>query len=217
LTERVRPLDDLLQTLHDRPRCASTVLVSVDGRGGSGKSTLARALEARDDTVTVIEFDDFYRPSATRLPPGEADIGGNFEWRRLRDQVLNPLRRDHAVRYQRYDWDNDEMAEWNTVGPGGIVIIEGNYSSRRELFPLYDFVIWVEAPFKDRLARGVARDGERARSRWLEEWMPEEERYLANEDPRARAHVLVQGAPRGSADLTAEFVELPCSLMLRRR
>ncbi len=165
------------------------VVVGIDGCGGSGKSTLARHLGA----ATVIEFDDFYRPSSTRLPPGDADIGGNFEWRRLRDQVLLPLRRGEEARYQRYDWGSDSMAEWHTVAPRGIVVVEGNYSTREELRDLYDFRIWVDAPRELRLARGIERGGINTRERWFEEWMPEEERYVAAHEPWRFADLVIDG------------------------
>ena len=176
------------------------VVVGIDGLGGAGKSTLARRLGAD----AVVEFDDFYRPSATRLPPGDPDIGGNFEWRRLRDQVLLPLSRHEEARYQRYDWGADAMAEWRTVVPRGLVVIEGNYSTRAELRELYDLRIWVETPREVRLARGLERGGTDTRERWLEEWMPEEERYLAAQEPWRFADLIVDGlapipscSPRG--------------------
>jgi len=168
---------------------ADLVVVGIDGCGGAGKSTYARAIAG----ALVIEFDDFYRPSATRLETGDPDIGGNFEWRRLRDQVLLPLRRGEEARYQRYDWGADAMAEWRAVAPSGIVIVEGNYSTRDELRDLYDYRIWVEAPREIRLARGLERGGIDTRERWLEEWMPEEERYLAAQEPWRFADLVIDG------------------------
>lgn len=185
--------------LEGRMSSDRAVLVGIDGRGGAGKSTFARALVACLRDATVVEFDDFYRPSATRLAPGDPDIGGNFEWRRLRDQVLLPLSRGEEARYQRYDWGADSMAEWRSVSARGVVVVDGNYSTREELRGLYDFRIWVEAPHAVRLARGLERDGESARGRWLDEWMPEEERYLAAQEPWRFADLVVDGS---SGDLS---------------
>lgn len=181
----------LVLELEGRTGPDRVVLVGIDGRGGAGKSSFARALAARLAESAVIEFDDFYRPSATRLPPGDPDIGGNFEWRRLRDQVLLPLSRGEEACYQRYDWGSDSMAEWQSVPAQGVVVIDGNYSTREELRELYDFRIWVDAPHDVRLARGLARGGLNTRERWLGEWMPEEERYLAAQDPRAFADLVI--------------------------
>lgn len=173
------------------------MLVAIDGRGGSGKSTFARRLESAADEVTVIEFDDFYLPSPlreARIEAGDTEIGGNFDWRRLRDQVLAPLGRDEPASYQRYDWPSDELAEWHSVPVGGIVLVEGNYSTRRELYEVYDFTIWIDAPHDVRLERGIRRGGEDTRERWLTEWMPEEDRYIAAEDPVSRVDLVLDGA-----------------------
>lgn len=203
----VHPLAELASALDDLGQNDEALLVGIDGRGGSGKSTLARSLGRFIEGAVVIEFDDFYRPSKDRLAPGDPDIGGNFEWRRLRDQVLIPLKQNQEARHQRYDWKTDAMAEWHTLPPSSVVIIEGNYSTRSELRDLYDFRIWVEAPHEMRLARGVERGGEDTRERWLNEWMPEEERYLAAEQPRRFADLVIDGATHEGVDPSKEYVE----------
>jgi uridine kinase len=201
----IRPLSELALELAGRQN-NQVLLVGIDGRGGSGKSTLARSLERLIQGSVVIEFDDFYRPSETRLAFGDPDIGGNFEWRRLRDQVLIPLSQHREGRYQRYDWNVDSMAEWHTVPAHGVVIIEGNYSTRDELRDFYDFRIWVNAPDEIRLARGIARGGEDTRERWLNEWMPEEERYLAAQEPWRLADLVIDGGTYDGVDPRKEYV-----------
>ena len=79
------------------------------------------------------------------------------------------------------------------VSPHGVVIVEGVYSSRRELASLYDLRIWVECPRELRLSRGLARDGETARKLWEEDWMPSEDRYLEEHRPLERADAVVSG------------------------
>jgi uridine kinase len=183
----------LLRQLRPRQR---TLLVGIDGRGGSGKSTLARQLERSASDLTVVEFDDFYfrlQERKARAARGNTEIGGNFDWRRLQEQVLGPLSRDEPAAYQRYDWPSDGLAEWHSVPVGGIAIIEGNYSTRQELFDFYDFTVWIDAPHELRLRRGLMRGGEDTRERWLTEWMSEEERYLAAEDPVKRVHLVLDG------------------------
>jgi len=76
-----------------------------------------------------------------------------------------------------------------------MVVIEGVYTLRPELRPLYDVRIWVECPRRLRLARGLARDGEAARARWERDWMPAEDRYVAECCPAAGVDLVVSGAP----------------------
>jgi uridine kinase len=94
-------------------------------------------------------------------------------------------------RYQRYDWDRDEGAEWHDVTPGRVVVIEGVSSTRRELDAPWALQIWVDAPRDLRLRRAVERDGEAMRSHWVDVWMPSEEAYIARERPEQRADLIV--------------------------
>ena len=108
--------------------------------------------------MSVVHVDDFFLPIARR-PCGEPSakpVGGDFDWPRLREEVLLPLRSGQVARYHRYDWELDAVAEVRDLSPGGVVIVEGIYSSRRELADLYDFRVWVECPREIRLARRCA-------------------------------------------------------------
>jgi dephospho-CoA kinase len=71
--------------------------------------------------------------------------------------------------------------------------VEGISSSRRELGPVWDFVIWVDCPRELRLRRGIERDGEALRWKWETVWMPEEEAYVRQQDPIGRANIVVDG------------------------
>jgi len=179
----------------------STRLVAVDGPGGAGKTVLAAevagALRAIGRRAETVHFDDFFLPSAQRSVTGgpAKPIGGDFDWRRLRDEVLVPLREEQPARYSRYDWHLDALVDVREVLPGATVLVEGIYTSRRELAPLYDLRIWVECPRHLRLSRGLERDGEASRARWELDWMPEENRYVAEHRPRERADLVVGGAP----------------------
>ena len=117
------------------------------------------------------------------------DVAPYDTWRRLRDEVLGPLRAGQVARYQRYDWSSDALAEWHDV-PQGIVIVEGVYSTRLELEQFYDLTVWVECPRSICLARGVERDGEAARRKWEEEWMPAEDHYISEQSPHTRANIV---------------------------
>nr|WP_068603517.1 HNH endonuclease [Paenibacillus swuensis] len=79
-----------------------TLLIGVDGCGGSGKSTLAERIRLAYPDVTVVHHDDFYKPRAQQRPftPDVAEVGANFDWRRLEAQVLRPATSDRRVQEQ---------------------------------------------------------------------------------------------------------------------
>jgi uridine kinase len=174
------------------------VLVGVDGQGGAGKSLWASALaEAlRPHVVATVRMDDFFLPSAQRPQEEPRPIGGEFDWPRLRDEVLIPLRSGISARFERYDWTLDALAETHEVAPEGVVIVEGVYVIRRELAELYDLRVWVDCPRDVRLSRGLERDGQEARSLWEQDWMPAEDRYVREHRPEQRADVVVDGNTR---------------------
>jgi hypothetical protein len=163
-------------------RPGATLFLGVDGCGASGKSTLAARLAAALDGAEVIAVDDFSSP---RL--------AEWDWNRFSDQVVEPLRSGGAARYQRWDWDRDEGAEWHDVPPGRPIIVEGVSSTRREMKLPWAWTAWVEAPRVVRLDRARARDGAARMPLWLNSWMPSEDAYVAREQPQTRVDIVVSG------------------------
>ena len=195
-------------------------MVLVDGLGGAGKSFLAAVLAAQFD-APVIQGDEFYRPSVERQQSGSEPgaIEASFDWRRLELQVLAPLSRGEEARYQRYDWESDRLGGWSTVPCRDTVVVEGVYLLRNELRRYASVSIWVETPREVRLTRGIERDGEAARSRWTEEWMPAEDAYVSAMRPEASATLVVDGRERRGSDPRRDVIVLearpPLDLPLR--
>lgn len=190
---------DIASTLAALYADKEIVLVAIDGPGGSGKTFLAeslrRILSESAVPASTIHVDDFFLPSGLRPTgaPTEKPIGGDFDWCRLRDQVLRPLRTGASARYDRYDWGKDSLTDSCEVSPDRVVLVEGVYSSRREVAEFYDLRIWVDCPRELRLLRGLERDGEAARRRWEEDWMPSEDRYMQEHRPQELADAIVHG------------------------
>lgn len=172
-------LDDLVGSIMANP--GPVRLVAVDGPGGSGKSTFARQLSEAAGRAPVIHTDDF----ATWDNPIDW-------WPRLLDQVVEPLARGDAAHYQRFDWPSGTLAEWHTVEPAPIVIIEGVSAGRSEWAAHLSFVVWLETPREERLRRAVERDGLGALDDW-EFWMGEEDAHYERDPTRERADIVIDG------------------------
>lgn len=189
-------IHDIEQLAADARRVLSTdaprVLIGIDGPGASGKSTLATLLATALGGAEVVHGDDFYRPSATR-PDGDAAAGGQFDLDRLLHQVVAPAAAGKEITYQLYDWDRDELGAWVTVPAGSPLIVEGVYTTELRLRDSYTYRIFCLADRDVRLDRGLARDGESARSQWVDEWMPAEDRYVAQQRPDLAADIVLIG------------------------
>lgn len=176
------------------------IRIGIDGPGGSGKSRLAAELVRCWPTdVALIHGDDFVRPT-TDPARSEQRIGGLFDLSRLEREVLEPHERGLPIRYRRYDWSTDRLGEWVTAPHDRTLIVEGVYCTHPSIRDRYDVLIWVEADRSTRLARGLARDGESARSRWEDTWMPVEDRYRAGHRPEAAAHLVLDSTDTSNGD-----------------
>ncbi len=163
-------------------RAAPTRLIAIDGCAGAGKSTLADMLAAALDGAPVVHTDDF------------ASWDNQFGWwPRLLEQVILPLVGGSVARYQRWDWDTHQLAEWVELPlEPETVIIEGVSAMRREFDPYFAYRIWVDTPRALRLQRGLDRDGEGMRIQW-DRWMAAEDAYVENDRPVERADVVLRG------------------------
>jgi uridine kinase len=190
-----RDVEKVVSLVEQASVAGRTTPVAVDGLMGAGKSTLtAQVAEAIGDIV-VVPGDDFYRPIAAsqrlRLGP-EDSYEGYFEWRRLRDSVLVPLSRESRARYRRHDWASDAPAEWREVGQGGIVIVDGVFSTRPGLAPYYGVTVFVETPRDLRLTRILDRGYEDLS--WVEHWMAAEDWYMASVRPAEHVGLVLDGS-----------------------
>lgn len=169
-----RPVLDLIAASANR---AGLVLVGIGGHGGAGKSTLAGMVPG----AQIVSTDEFWD-------------GSRFEIDRLAREVVEPLGRGETAHFSSFDWAAGVPGASRTVTPDGIVVVEGVCALHRSLRDAYAVRIWVEAPYDLRLQRGIARDGEAARSTWVDVWMPSEERYVERDDPIPSAHLIVDGS-----------------------
>jgi uridine kinase len=179
----------------DMRRANGSLVAGIDGAGGAGKSTLARGIsDALAGRVSTIRCDDFYRPLTgaqySHLTPQEA-YENYFDWRRLRDEALMPLRAGEPARYQRYDWSTDGLAEWIEIEPREIVLVEGVFSLRPELRPRLEVAIFIETPRDERMRRMSARP--QGGTSWMDSWMAAEDWYLVHLAPHRTADLVVEG------------------------
>ena len=171
----------VLELLAERPATLGEGrFVSIDGPAGSGKTTLAEVV-AEGREARIVHMDDLF-PGWSGLPHIDEQLDG----------LLRPLGEGRAGSYRRYDWLAGEFAETVVVEPVPLLVLEGVGSGASRFDPLRTALVWVEAPYDERLRRGLERDGDAFAPHW-EQWARDEQDLIARERTRDRADVVVDG------------------------
>jgi len=171
------------------------VAVALDGFSGAGKSTLAHRLADQLDGA-VIEGDDFYRvmDNSRRWALGPAEgVERYFDWERLRDEALTPMRSGRMATYSPFDWATGGGLSRHevSVGPASVIIVEGVYSARPELAPVIDLAVLVDTSQRVRDQRIASRN--HGHDRWHSRWTAAERYYFEHMRPRHSFDVVVPG------------------------
>jgi hypothetical protein len=154
-------------------------VVLVDGRSGSGKTTFADAL---GQGRFLLRLEDVY-PGWDGLAAASAA---------LVDHVLIPRAAGAPGALHRWDWLRDDRSDLLHVPAAGSLVVEGCGALSRRAGALADLTIWVELPDADRRTRALERDGAAYAPHW-ERWAGQERAFLAREDPRRCADLVIDG------------------------
>lgn len=174
MEEKISLLKERITALKGQNR---PVLVAIEGGSASGKSTLGAALaEALD--ATLVHMDDFFLPMELRTAKRFAQTGGNVHWERVLQEVLQPLRAGNGLEYGIFDCAVMAVNEIRREEPRDVVIVEGAYSLHPELRAFYDLKVFITVDESTQKARILARNGEKMLQRFLNEWIPLENRYF---------------------------------------
>jgi uridine kinase len=185
--------------------------VAIDGVDGVGKTSLAEELveplQRKNRPVIRASVDRFHHPRAIRYRRGPDSAEGyfldSFDYSALRSVLLDPLgpSGDRRFRTAVIDPGSDQPVDVpeQTAAANAILLFDGVFLQRLELAGLWDFRIWVEAPFDVTVARGVRRDAvgsDRAPliqdryERYERRYVPGQLIYLDTCHPRDMANII---------------------------
>lgn len=152
------------------------VIVAIDGRCTSGKTTItARLAEIYD--CNIFHMDDFFLRPEQRTDARFAEIGGNVDYERFREEVLLPLLSGKEFSYRPFDCKTFNLSEPVSVPVKKLNIIEGSYSMHPYFGDPYDFKILLTVDEETQKQRILTRPVF-LQKRFFDTWIPMENRYL---------------------------------------
>ncbi|WP_104081510.1 hypothetical protein [Cryobacterium sp. Y11] len=176
----------LAPVLHAIAAAGPNPTVLIDGPSGAGKSTLADALLAQwpsNQTPQLVRMDDIY--------PGWDGLDAAI--RQLRRYVLGPRHAGQPASWQRYDWSENQPAEWHPLDTARPLIVEGCGTLAAAPAAFSDVRVWLGADDDLRKQRALDRDGDAFRTHW-DQWQQEWATYLEQGRPERRATVRVRAS-----------------------
>lgn len=153
-------------------------VVAIDGMSGSGKTTLGNLLQEHFPESNLFHMDDFFLQPHQRTPERLAEIGGNVDYERFKEEIILQSENKNGFSYQVYDchtqWLNAPIyMPWKPL-----VIIEGAYSHHPYFGDIYDLRIFCEISADEQRNRILKRNGADMLKRFEKEWIPKENQYF---------------------------------------
>jgi len=162
----------------------------IDGMCGSGKSTLAGLLGDLFD-ARLIHMDDFFLPPEKRTPARLAEPGGNVDYERFRDEVIDHLDNEQLT-YGVFDCSEMAVTSEVTLPKVPLTIIEGSYSCHPYFGRHEDMRIFVECAPDEQKRRILERNGDEMLGMFVSRWIPMEQKYSEAFGIRDRADFIIE-------------------------
>lgn len=153
------------------------VNIAIDGVCGGGKSTLGQAIAKKYDG-NLFHMDDFFLRPEQRTPERYALPGGNVDYERFQEEVLEHLSDKAGLTYRPFDCSRMELGSLRSAPYRRLNIIEGSYSCHPYFGDICQVKFFVDLPAEEQKARILIRNGEERYKRFMNEWIPMENRYF---------------------------------------
>ncbi len=167
------------------------VVVGIDGRCGSGKTTFSKWL-AQEYHAPLIHMDDFYLPLNRKTSERMNQPGGNVDYERVLNEVIDPIRSKKPISYRKFLCIEQALdKDLVNIPPSKLYIIEGAYALHPIFNETYDLRIFFTHSIEKQKERIVQRNGVSGWTRFESTWIPLEEKYLEAFGIEASCHLIV--------------------------
>lgn len=194
------------------------VKVAIDGGSASGKTTLADELEQMlipsGREIIRASIDGFHNPRQVRYQHGSTPFHyfrDSFDYRSLQNCLIEPFRKGGTRTYKTavYDFRTESavMQSPRVADTNAILLIDGVFLLRDELFDSWDFRIYLDVSFSEMLDRAIKRDADHFGSegevvrKYMTRYIPGQRSYIEHHRPYDRADVIIDNNDPSSPHL----------------
>lgn len=167
------------------------LIVAIDGDAGSGKSTLAQKLK-QTLGAQIIHIDDFFLQAHQRTPARLLETGGNLDYERFEQEVLQNLRKNISFDYRKFDCSTMQLGGCAHIECDGIIVVEGVYSLSPRFCRDYDMKVFLKIERDAQLARILERGGKEKCEQYKNLWIPLENKYFAEFQIESAADIVIE-------------------------
>lgn len=154
----------------------SPVIIAIDGVCGGGKTTLGEWLTTQYD-CNLFHMDDFFLRKEQRTAERYAQPGGNLDYERFYEEILNPVLAGKECIYRKFNCSTFTLGEANRIAWKRLNIIEGSYSQHPYFGNSYQLRVFLDLSPEEQYTRLMNRVPEKI-NRFVEEWIPLENQYF---------------------------------------
>jgi hypothetical protein len=122
-------------------------------------------------------MDDFFLRAEQRTPQRLGEPGGNIDYERFCEEVIEPLKGGKPFTYRPYNCQTGELAGPAAVTPNPLTVIEGVYSLHPRFAGAYDVTVFLHINEAEQLRR-LAERSPHLLDRFIREWIPKEKMYF---------------------------------------
>lgn len=164
--------------------------VAIDGNSGAGKSSLATLLQEIYD-CNIFHMDHFFLTPDLKSDERLNEAGGNVDYVRFKNEVIDGIRSGNEFKYHIYDCSNGSLDKVVNVSPKKLNIIEGSYSMHPTLADSYDLKIFLSIDANEQSRRILKRNGPFLHEKFLSLWIPLENRYFSELNILSRCDLVI--------------------------
>ncbi len=175
--ENAKAYQSLFDKIDEMIKAGGVFTIAIDGMCGSGKTFLSEILAEKYD-CNIFHADSFFLQNHQRTEKRLAEIGGNLDFERLKEEILDKIKLSKEFSYRHFSCSTLTLGNETVVLPKRINILEGSYSLNPILDYCFDLKVFLCTSSEKQENRILKRNGKQKLQDYKKFWIPKENAYF---------------------------------------